>query len=147
MVISISVASREEEHSDDIVRRLREFNYAHVGEYHYGYIGDSLPLRRINLNALTEDGRVVGGIRAFIISSLLRIEVLFVDEAQRGQAIGARLLAEAEQLARGMGAKNASLETFEFQAPEFYARYGYMEMSRIKGHAKDFYLVAMTKVL
>ena len=147
MSISISVVSHEQEPSGDIVGRLREFNYAHVGEFHYGNVGDLLPVQRVNLNAHTEDGRVVGGIRAFVILSLLRIEVLFVDESERGQGIGARLLAAAERLACGMGAKSASLETFEFQAPMFYARCGYVEISRINGYAKDFYLAAMTKTL
>ena len=147
MTIRIFPVSQEELASSDIVQRLRDFNFAHVGEYHYGNSGQSLPLRYVNLDAQTEDGRVIGGIRGFVILSLLRIEVIFVDAAARGQGVGARLLAEAEQLARGMGAKNAALETFEFQAPQFYAKLGYVEVSRIERYAKDFYLAAFTKAL
>jgi GNAT superfamily N-acetyltransferase len=77
----------------------------------------------------------------------LRIEVLFVDEAVRGQGIGSRLLLQAEQQARELGAKNVVLETFEFQAPKFYAKHGYSELGRIGDYAKAFYLSAMTKAL
>jgi GNAT superfamily N-acetyltransferase len=139
MAIEISPASDEEVRSGGLGRRLREFNYAHVGEYP--------SMQYVHLNARGEDGQVVGGIRSFIFLYWLRIEVLFVDEAQRGQGIGSRLLLEAERLAREMGAKNAVLETFEWQAPEFYAKHGYKEAARIPEYAKGFYLATMTKVL
>jgi GNAT superfamily N-acetyltransferase len=139
MAITISPASQEEVQTGGIGRRLREYNYTHVGEYPQ--------MEYVHLNARAEDGRVVGGLRSFIFLYWLRIEVLFVDEAQRGQGIGARLLAEAERMARDLGAKNAVLETFEWQAPKFYAKQGYVEVSRIEEYAKDFYLATMRKAL
>ena len=77
----------------------------------------------------------------------LRVEVLWVDEAARGKGIGSRLLAEAERLAREMGARNAALETFEWQAPRFYQKHGYEEVARLEGYAKHFYLALMKKSL
>ena len=74
-------------------------------------------------------------------------EVLWVDKAARGRGIGSRLLAEAERLAKEMGARNAALETFEWQAPRFYERHGYEEVARIEGYAKGFYLALMKKAL
>ena len=76
-----------------------------------------------------------------------RVEVLWVDEAVRGRGIGSRLLAEAERLAREMGARNAALETFEWQAPRFYQKRGYEEVARLEGYAKGFYLALMKKAL
>ncbi len=139
MAVIISPASQEEVQTGGIGRRLREYNYAHVGEYPQ--------VEYVNLNARAEDGRVVGGLRAFVFLYWLRIEVLFVDEDQRGQGVGTRLLGEAERLARDLGAKNVTLETFEFQAPQFYAKHGYVEASRIDGYAKDFYLATLRKAL
>ena len=77
----------------------------------------------------------------------LRVEVLRVDEAARGRGIGSRLLAEVERLAREKGARNAALETFEWQAPRVYEKHGYQEVARIEGYAKDFYLALMKKTL
>jgi GNAT superfamily N-acetyltransferase len=139
MKIKIAPASHEEVVSGGIGNRLRSYNYQHVGEYPQ--------TRYVHLNAYAEDGRVVGGLRSLVFLYWLRIEVLFVDEEQRGLGIGACLLAEAERLAREIGAKNVALDTFEFQAPHFYAKHGYKESGRIDNYAKGFYLATMTKAL
>src|SRR5262245_24684914 len=139
MTVTISPATEEEVQSGEIGRRLREFNYTYVGKY---------PAEQyIRLNARGADGSVVGGIRALVVFHWLRVEVLWVDEATRGRGIGSQLLAEAERLAREMGARNAALETFEWQAPRFYQKHGYEEVARLEGYVKDFYLAVMKKAL
>ena len=97
------------------------------------------------MNARDAADNVVGGLRAIVFLHWLRIEVLFVDESQRGRGIGSALLLEAERLAREMGAKNAALETFEWQAPAFYGKHGYAETGRIAKYAGEFYLAFMAK--
>jgi len=139
MTVTISPATEEEVQSGEIGRRLREFNSTYVGEYP--------ATEHIRLNARETDGSVVGGIRAVVALSWLRVEVLWVDEAARGRGIGSRLLAEAERLAREMGARHAALETFEWQAPRFYQKRGYEEVARLEGYAKGYYLALMKKAL
>jgi ribosomal protein S18 acetylase RimI-like enzyme len=46
-----------------------------------------------------------------------------------------------------MGAKNAALETFEWQAPRFYEKQGYRKASRIENYIGGFYLAIMRKSL
>ena len=137
--VTISPATEEEVRSGDIGRRLRHFNYGVVGEY-----PEAQPLR---LNARARDGRVVGGLRGFVFLYWLRIEVLFVDEASRGAGVGTALLLEAERFAREIGAKNAAVETFEWQAPGFYTKHGYVEAARLEEYAKGYYLAIMRKAL
>jgi len=139
MTVTISPATEEEVQSGEIGRRLREFNYTYVGEYP--------ATQYIRLNAREADGSVVGGIRAVVALFWLRVEVLWVDEAVRERGIGSRLLADAERLAREMGARNAALETFEWQAPRFYQKHGYEEVARLEGYVKGFYLALMKKAL
>ena len=139
MTVTISPATEEEVQSGEIGRRLRQFNYRYVGEYP--------ATEYIRLNAREADGSVVGGIRAVVALYWLRVEVLWVDEAARGRGIGSQLLAEAERLAREMGAQNAALETFEWQAPRFYQKHGYEEVARVEGYVKNFYLALMQKRL
>jgi GNAT superfamily N-acetyltransferase len=137
--LTISPATEEEVRSSEIGRRLRHFNYSFVGEYP--------EVHPIRLNARGSDDRVVGGIRAVVALYWLRVEVLFVDESVRGTGIGSALLVEAERRARELGAKNAAVETFEWQAPDFYKMHGYVEAARMDGYASGYYLAIMRKAL
>jgi GNAT superfamily N-acetyltransferase len=55
----------------------------------------------------------------------LFINLLFVKGELRGCGYGHRLLEIAEDEARKRGAKNAHLDIFSFQAPDFYKQHGY----------------------
>ena len=137
--VAISRATEEEVRSGDIGRRLRHFNYGVVGEYP--------ELQTICLNARDTSGRVVGGLRALVALYWLRVEVLFVDEGFRRCGVGSTLLGEAERLARELGAENAAVETFEWQAPGFYAKHGYLEAARMDNYVNGRYLAIMRKQL
>lgn len=80
------------------------------------------------------DGSVAGGLIGATYWDWLYIDLLFVKEALRRQRYGRQLLALAEAEALRRGAKNAYLDTFSFQAPEFYTRQGY----RVFGELPDF---------
>ena len=136
---TILPATEEELRSGVLGRQLREYNYRFVGEY---------PEQQyIRLNAKDAEGKLLGGIRAFTFLYWLQVEVLFINEAARGQGLGSRLLAEAESQARAQGAHHASVTTFEWQAPGFYLQHGYAEQSRIERYAGEFYLMTLTKPL
>ena len=134
---TISPATEEEVRSGVLGRQLREFNDRTVGEYPQEH-----PIR---LNAKDEAGQLVGGLRAFVFLHWLRVEVLWVADAARGQGLGSRLLAQAEQEARDVGAIGSALETFEWQAPGFYLKRGYVESGRIADYAKGHALLTMSK--
>jgi GNAT superfamily N-acetyltransferase len=139
MNVSISPATEEEVRSGYVGRQLREFNYGYVGEYPEP--------QYIRLNARNEQGEVVGGLRAVVALHWLRIEVLWVHEAARRNGIGSQLLSEAERIARGLGAGNAALETFEWQAPLFYEKHGYEVVAQMERYIGDFYLAIRRKRL
>ena len=77
---------------------------------------------------------VVGGVIGETHWDWLYINLMWIREDLRKQGYGKRLLELAEDEARKRGAKNAYLDTFSFQAPEFYHKYGY----RVFGELKDF---------
>ena len=56
-------------------------------------------------------------------------------------------MAEAERAAVAMGARNAALETFEWQAPRFYEKLGYQEAARMEDYVGGFYLAVLRKSL
>lgn len=62
------------------------------------------------------------------------INLMFIKEELRGQGFGHRILTLAEDEARRRGAKHAYLDTFSFQAPEFYKKHGY----QVFGELRDF---------
>jgi len=136
---TIAPATDEEVRSGELGRRLRHFNYQYVGEYPQE--------QAIRLNARDAEGKLVGGVRGLVFLGWLRIEVLWVEETARHKGLGSRLLGQAEDQAKALGASNAALETFEWQARGFYLKKGYEEFARVENYAKGFYLVHMKKKL
>ncbi len=53
------------------------------------------------------------------------VDILYVDEAQRGKGYGRLLLEKAEAKAKSLDGCMSHLETFDWQAKEFYERLGY----------------------
>ncbi len=71
------------------------------------------------------DQEIVGGVIGATYWNWLHVDLMWVKEELRGQGYGQQLLRLAEEEARRRGAKNAFLDTFSFQAPDFYKKYGY----------------------
>jgi GNAT superfamily N-acetyltransferase len=77
---------------------------------------------------------VMGGIIGETHWNWLFINLLWIDETLRGQGYGHQLLQAAECEGRLRGATYAYLDTFSFQAPEFYQKHGY----QVFGVLEDF---------
>ena len=86
---------------------------------------------------------LVGGLLGETYWGWLYVEFMWIEESLRGRGYGKKLLATAEReaVARGCGA--AFLDTFSFQAYEFYQRCGYEEFGKLEdfppGHQR-FYM-------
>jgi GNAT superfamily N-acetyltransferase len=68
---------------------------------------------------------MVGGLVGSTSYGWLLVKMLWVAEALRGQGLGARLMAEAETIARSRGCHGAWLDTSSARAERFYIRLGY----------------------
>jgi len=68
--------------------------------------------------------------------------LLWVTEDLRSRGHGYRLLMFAEEEARRRTARNAYLDTFSFQAPDFYEQQGYQVFGGLQefplGHRRRF---------
>jgi GNAT superfamily N-acetyltransferase len=71
------------------------------------------------------DGRIAGGLHGWTWAGWLKVNDFWVREDLRGQGHGTRLLAMAEDEARARGCMLATLDTYSFQAPDFYRKQGY----------------------
>src|SRR5437660_1555654 len=96
--------------------RLTRFNEAAAG-----------PLRTRDVAFTVRDDHkaMIAGLTAEIFWNALYLHLLWVDEEYRHQGYGSSLLHRAEELAVENSCDFVYLDTFEFQAPAFYARYGY----------------------
>ena len=75
--------------------------------------------------ALTEDGTVIGGAIGRRWGVCCELQQLWVDAAHRKQGIARQLMAAFETQAASHGCTSFYLETFNFQAPDFYRSLGY----------------------
>lgn len=105
---------------------------------HFEAIGKSFESEMVLLEA-HEDGLYLGGLSARFALGLkwVFVELLAVAEADRGKGIGGQLMARIEEEARLRGMQGIWLDTFSFQAPEFYKRLGFSEFGRIEGYPED----------
>jgi GNAT superfamily N-acetyltransferase len=101
---------------------------------------------QIEKNYLIKDGNaIIAGITScFYVEEVLYVSVLFVVEAHRHKGLGSALLKHVEDEVKTLGARLAHLDTFDFQALDFYLKQGYevfgvLEDCPKKGH-KRYYL-------
>ena len=104
-----------------------------VGDYNKEQAGDN-NFQRFCYVLKDSDEEVVGGVLGEVYWDWLYIDLLWVKDELRGRGHGHRLLTRAEDEAREQGAKNAYLDTFSFQAPDFYKDHGY----QVFGELQDF---------
>ena len=76
-------------------------------------------------------GDLQAGLDGFTYAGWLFIRYLWVHAQLRRSGVGSRLMVEAERQARALGCHSAWVDTFTFQAPEFYAKLGYREFGRL----------------
>ncbi|MFE0808111.1 GNAT family N-acetyltransferase [Streptomyces sp. NPDC058848] len=71
-------------------------------------------------------GTLAGGLVGHTWATWLHVTYLWVDTPHRGTGLGSALLTEAERTARDeRRCAAARVETWDFQAPDFYRKQGY----------------------
>ncbi|MGQ3887829.1 GNAT family N-acetyltransferase [Legionella sp. CNM-1927-20] len=79
----------------------------------------------INVTIKNGDETIAGICSDVYIWKILYISVFFVEERYRNQGFGTILLNKVEEKAKQLGATLAHLDTFDFQAKDFYLKHGY----------------------
>lgn len=88
----------------------------------------------LNLYVEDDSGELMAGLVAETFGNWLEIEYLFVKEDLRGQGICSQLLQQAESEAKKRNCRFAFVNTYQFQAPAFYQKYGYKEVFTLKDY-------------
>lgn len=105
---------------DLIVDRLVEYNISKVP------LKQEIDFLWINRIVELKDGEIIAGILSKMYCwNCLYIDVLWVKEEYRNQGFGSKLLKEIEGIAKEKGCHLIHLDTFDFQAKDFYLKYEY----------------------
>jgi GNAT superfamily N-acetyltransferase len=135
--------SISEEESVYVRQRLLEYNVAHV----------SADIRAvyepINLAVRDDAGSIVGGLLAIRYWDCMQVDTLWVDDAFRRNGYGSELLLHIEKIAEHRGCRFILVDTFSFQAPEFYPKYGYQIIGSVEdihgGHCRYYFIKRLTQ--
>ncbi|MEM6049619.1 GNAT family N-acetyltransferase [Erwinia sp. P7711] len=93
------------------------------------------------------DGKKLGGLTGSTIGNWLRIDMLWVSEALRGQGAGTRLIRAAEEEARQRGCLYAQVDTASFQARPFYEKMGFTVQLMLDNYPRVHQRIYLTKTL
>lgn len=104
---------------------LRAYNETFTG-------GDSY--RPLFVFLRDDAGALAGGLLGDTYWGWLYISIFWIDDRYRGQGLGERMIAAAEDEARARGCRHVHLDTMSFQARPFYEKLGY----RVYGTLPDF---------
>lgn len=108
--------------------RAREVVVQGLLAYNFEQMGRSNTYDDFELYARDEKGEVVGGMFGQSGMGWLYIDYLWLPGDQRGNGLGAQLIAHAEAEARRRGCVGVFLYTYSFQAPGFYEKQGFERM-------------------
>ena len=111
---------------------------AHIDSYNAAKTGID-DARLLSIMLKRADGELYAGLHGHTWGGTCQIKLLWVAEQERGRGLGAALLEAAESEARRRGCKQVMLATHSFQAPGFYAKYGFERVATLAdnptGHA------------
>lgn len=130
--------SPEREDIKFIADKIDEFNYSRVG------YDDFEPLR---IFLRDENNVIVGGLLAITLWQWLHVDVLWLEEKYRKQGFGQQLMQAAEQKAVERGCRFAFLDTWEFQAKDFYLKLGYEVFGELPDFPKNYSRYFLKKTL
>ena len=83
---------------------------------------------------LKESGEIIGGIAGSTNWDWLYIELLAIELRYRGQGYAKDLVISAEEMAQERGCVGSWVDTFTFQAPEFYRKLGYEQFGELPNY-------------
>lgn len=129
-----------------------EYNYSICSDSDCKYICDKLveynlskvpatqekEFEDINIKLTDSNGDTVGGcISRMYCWNVLYIDILWLDESIRGKGYGTRLLKHIENIAAAKGCYLIHLDTFDFQAKDFYIKNGYELFGTLEDCPRD----------
>ena len=106
--------------ADDICDKLVEYNLSRVPKT------QETDFVNIYKKIVNEKGEIIAGCLAKMYCwNVIYVDILWIDEVYRKQGLGSKLLKEIERIAVEEDCTLIHLDTFDFQAKDFYIKHGY----------------------
>ncbi|ARN75253.1 GNAT family N-acetyltransferase [Oceanicoccus sagamiensis] len=112
------------EDDDYIIGKTREYNSK--------YVPNEFEL--LSVFYKTKDGEVIAGLTGKTFWDWLHVDYLWVSEPRRGDGLGSKVMLAAEKEAIERGCVGSTLDTFSFQALEFYKSLDYSIVGTLSGY-------------
>lgn len=117
---SYNIVESKEHEGELVIEKLVEYNLSRV------------PLEQkeafININRVikNDEGKIIAGINSRMYCwNCLYIDSLWVHKDYRKEKLGTKLIKEIEKVSKSKGCRLIHLDTFDFQAKDFYLKLGY----------------------
>jgi len=104
---------------------LDEYNYSHAKR----------DVKELGI-FIRENGRVIAGLYGHSFGDWTHIKYFWVAGSQRNKRLGTKLMSLAEEEARNRGCIGIHLDTYSFQALDFYRKLGFEVLGEIQDHPK-----------
>jgi len=121
-----------------------------IGAYNQNYLPDEVVFEKDTkfvVIAKDNKGDVLGGIRANGYWNYCIVELLWLSKETRGEGLGTRLMAAAENFAIEKGFSYIRTETLSFQAKPFYEKLGYKVFGELPDYPKGHTTYCLVKEL
>ena len=119
------------EDANFVWNKIREFNRCTGPMLNYP------PYEPYNIVLKNKENEIIAGILTRIYLKAMFVEVLWVDEKYRKKGIGTELLNKVESYAKEIGCTFIHLDTFSFQAIDFYKKCGYSIFAVLEDYPDD----------
>lgn len=121
----LTVEENPEDKDIEILHKsLKEFNFAKTT------IDDA---QKLAILLRDSNKQVVAGLFGWTYWNWLEVRYLWVTDDLRGKGYGSKLVLAAEKEAIKRGCEQAFVDTFSFQAPNFYKKLGYSVFGVLEG--------------
>ncbi|MBS0289819.1 MAG: GNAT family N-acetyltransferase [Proteobacteria bacterium] len=116
----IEITSSTKEETDYIDNAIGKYNAKQVP------FTQQVAFEGINFIAKNEKGDIIGGINAMLYCwGVLHIDILWVDDNYRSVGVGSELMEKIQGTVKQKGCSLIHLDTFDFQAKDFYLKHGF----------------------
>lgn len=131
------IKESNKEEAESVVDGIVEYNLSKV------HLTQESPFIWINRVIIDKNADIIAGINSKMYCwNCLYIDVLWVKEEHRKEGLDSKLLNEVEKIAKEKGCHLIHLDTFDFQAKDFYIKHGYEIFGTLdecpRGHKRYF---------